>query len=901
MRKYLFLILACTLSVFAWAAERSATEAAEIAAQFLRDQATTQAPGAPAREVALPVLTRTYAKINKEETAYYIFNQGNEQGFIVVSGDDRTEDILMYAEEGHFDPDKINPNMRFWLRHLQEEISAANDSNAISRTTPRKVTTAIAPLLKNKNGKEIAWDQETPYYNLCPTDQLDNTRCLTGCVATAAAQILYKWRYPIKGTGSKTYTWEDYIGGRKKETIYTDLSANFGNTTYDWDNMLPTYANVRATTAQQTAVATLMYHLGVACEMQYGGDQAGGSGAWTDDMAKGLVTYFGYTIEKFVTSYSQRNYEYIRGENVAFSPAEFGVSTATLEKYFNADLEAGRPILMGGEDEDGGHEFVCDGRDANGRFHINWGWEGKNNCYCALTALKPLGTTYDFSTNIDAIIGLQPGKIDSVHVKSVSVSPTNATIKINEKLTLTATVTPADATLPIVDWSSSDPNVAIVNATGVVRGIGQGQTVITATSRDGNKQAAALITVTNEVVAADMFTLVTDASQLKAGDDIIIVATHNNAHYAATKNITTGSTAYMGIEHVEITDNTVFLEDNSAAAIFTLEGNAGGWKLKNSNGYLGATSAKTMAWNDGTQTWTITLNEASYAATIWNATTNYGRILFNYNGGNERFTTYKSTTPVSNDLVLPKIYARSKVTPSIIPVTGVTLGQTSAKMIVNEGIQLYHIVQPATATNKNVTWSSSNTRVAMVNQTGMVTALSEGTTTITITTADGNHTATCLIEVTNSASIRDTIYVTPSEAYAIGVQLAAGEVSDLFYAVTGYVTMPNSSDYTGFWMADMPGDEHTFQGYNCTMPDGYLYMQKGFYVRVFGYLMHYKSQSTGDAYVQIKDGSVIVFDTPSALDDIADSPTPTAKFIRNGRLLFIKGRQMYNALGCPVR
>lgn len=490
MKKTFLLVLLVSLAVGLFAAERTVEDAAAIAAQFTNNQPSLRQAGVAPRTAATMKLAHKCMKKNGTEPAYYVFNQGNDAGFIIVSGDDRTEDVLVYAEQGSFDPEKVNPNFRFWLNRLQEEISFANDDNAVDKVTPRKAVSAIGPLLKNDKGQEITWDQLTPYNNLCPIDEYDNTRSYTGCVATAMAQILYKWRYPEKGTGSKTYTWANANKKTQRET----LTVNFGATTYDWANMLPSYYGKSATTAQKNAVATLMYHLGVACEMEYGGNKAGGSGAFTDMMGDGITKYFGYKADKFITTYSKQKY----GAS-AFEPAEYGVTTAKIEQYFNADLEAGRPIIMGGETSDGaGHEFVCDGRNTSGDFHINWGWEGDGNCYCKLSALKPSGTSYNFSSNIDAMIGLRPAQQEVIAVTGVTVAPTSATLKINGKQQLTATIAPANATDKAVTWKSDNTSVATVSESGLVKAIAQGTATITVTTHDGNKTATATITVTNE-------------------------------------------------------------------------------------------------------------------------------------------------------------------------------------------------------------------------------------------------------------------------------------------------------------------------------------------------------------------------------------------------------------------
>ena len=352
-------------------------------------------------------LAHTCQKATSEDNAFYVFNRADEAGFIIVSADDRTaEDVLGYTEDGSFDADHINPNLRFWLSRYAEEISSIKDNDEAA-AQPRKAVqvTAIPNLLKNAAGTEITWYQEAPYYNYCPIDQRDQTRCLTGCVATATSAIMYKWQYPAKGTGTHSYTWKDCLNNSCSSYKDITVTSNFDTVSFDWANLLPAYEGKSYTTAQAKAVASLMYNVGVAADMQYGGDATGGSGAWTDVMANGLKTYFGYTFDKFITMYSKSDYG-----TAAVTPAEYNVTSSQFTTYFNADLEAGRPILMGGEDtEGGGHEFVCCGRDANNKFYINWGWEGDGNGYYALSSLKP-NSNYNFSTNLDALIGLRPAK-----------------------------------------------------------------------------------------------------------------------------------------------------------------------------------------------------------------------------------------------------------------------------------------------------------------------------------------------------------------------------------------------------------------------------------------------------------------------------------------------------------
>ena len=683
MKKSLFSILVLMLSVMIMAGERNAEEAAQIAARFTNSQPQLRKALKSPRKPAELLLVQTRKKLNSESTAYYVFNQSENSGFVIVSGDDRTDEVLAYSDEGAFNADNINPNFRFWLNHITEVMSAIGDDEVVDKT-PLKATTVIAPLLGN-----TTWEQGEPYNNLCPIDKWDNTRSYTGCVATAAAQIMRKWRWPVVGTGSKTYTWENYTydndGNPRTVLQRVKLSANFGETAYDWDNMLDRYYGVKYTDAQAEAVATLMYHCGVACEMMYGGDKAGGSGSFTELMGEGLEKYFNYRYERFLTTYSKSDYtdngKYPMPDGML---VEWKATTDRFIECFNQDLEAGRPILMGGaSDEAGGHEFVCDGRDANGKFHINWGWEGDGNCYCTLTLLKPQGEKYSFSSTIDALIGLEPidMDIDTVYVTGVSMSPMFLTLKINEKSTLVATVEPENATFKSVTWASSNPEVAEVDAAGRVMGVSAGQTEITATTVDGGFQTRCKVTVTNEILVNTEFTLVSKDSELQDGHQIIIVGIHDSQAQAATLNITSSQTvSYMGTEDVVLNGNAISLSESSNVAVFTLKGNYTStsytWTLVNQEGdTLGANSTKKLMWDGTHNEWTISINGGN--ATI-SPGTNKGRILYNYNNGNPRFTTYLSNTTTS--MLLPQIFSRkTPVIPSAV--TEINAEQTATKLI----------------------------------------------------------------------------------------------------------------------------------------------------------------------------------------------------------------------------
>lgn len=890
MKKFSLIILLLFLipqSSILYAAPRTAQEAAAVAAQFMNTNAV--GPHKAPATAATMQLVHQMPKLASEEPAFYVFNKTDNGGFVIVSADDRTEDIIGYSDEGRIG-ETINPNLAFWLRGVQKAISAINDSTVIHKAP--MATTAIESLLKNKDGKDITWNQETPYYNLCPIDG-DGYRCLTGCVATAAAQVMYKWCYPQKGIGTHSYTWEN--SKRQEKT----LTVDYENTTYDWDNMLPAYYRKSATDVQKTAVATLMYHAGVACEMEYGSE---GSGAYTDAMAAGLVRNFGYHVDKFITTDPSSWYD----NGTSFEPTEYSVSVAKFTEYFNQDLEAGYPIVMGGADtrQRSGHEFVCDGRDLKGYFHINWGWEGSDNGYFSLSSLSVDG--YNFSSQIDAIIGLRPEKIDTVHVTSIAIEPKTATLKINERVTIVPSLQPENATVKTIFWSSSDRNVAQVSASGIVRAIGPGQATITATTKEGGFQATCAITVIDEFVPSDVFELVTDAAELREGDDIIIEATYSSVHYCATNDMHTAKNSnYTDVEQVQIVDEVISLADGSKVAIFKLGIEDGAWTLTNAAGKkLGATAAKKLSLGDGTVTWTLDVKDTY--ATIASTTTEYGRILYNNNNNNPRFSNYTSTT--SATMVLPQIYVRKNSKPvTVVKVTGVELGQSTAQMLVGQEIFLYYSVKPATATNQAVMWTSSNENVVKVDpshtsleddKTCAITALAEGEATVTIKTLDGGFTASCVVTVTEHPVVpTDTIFVLASQAKEIGMALPTGHQTTDFYGVKGFVTVQNTVEYQGFWMDDAPVmSKETFQGFQCQMPEDHLYLKVGEYVCLYGYIMNYNNEKA-----QIKNGFAEVIDTPTSLSPYPSTPLlPTTKIIENGHILFLRGSSKFNVLGVAL-
>ncbi len=475
MKKIFLGLLAIMVSVTLFAAPRTMEEAAQIAAQFTNQQTVKRHLRLAPRSAAEMRLVHKTNKPASEEAALYVFNKPNG-GFVIVSGDDNAVEILGYSDEGSFEATNVPANVAWWLDYYAERVAVAQPAvPGVKKAHKATTGTAIAPLMTSK------WNQGAPYNNLCPIDPADNTRSYTGCVATATAQIMYYYKWPEHGQGSHTYSWKSDAGGSGSESV------NFANATYDWANMKDKHTT-GDTPAQKTAIATLMYHVGVSCNMQYGGDASNGSGAYTSNMRTGLI----------------QNFKYKNTATLVNNQSASAMATA-----FRTELAAGRPILMGGATTNNeGHEFVCDGVDADGYFHINWGWGGTSDGYFALSALDPdqqgaggASSGQGFSHDVEYVKGIEPDS-NPISVTGVTVAPTSATLKIKERLQLTATVAPDNASNKGIVWSTSNANIATVSASGVVIGVAQGTATITATTNDGNKTSTCAVTVTDEVMAA---------------------------------------------------------------------------------------------------------------------------------------------------------------------------------------------------------------------------------------------------------------------------------------------------------------------------------------------------------------------------------------------------------------
>ena len=329
-----------------------AEEAYAIANNFFDSETGRQK--APAGDAPL--------RLAETSEGYYAFTRGSDNGYVIVAADDRvSNNVLGYAFEGTFDPNTMPDAMRWWLSEYERQLSCAETAPVENNRVRAQLPTyaPIAPLITSR------WDQTEPYNLQCPIyngttlPSYSGMQCLTGCVATAWAQIMYYHKWPLQGSGTHSYEWTfngEYLG---------TLSADFSQSTYNWDAMTDTY-NSSSSEESRNAVSQLMSDIGIASEMSYSPIS---SGAISLTSLQGLVEYFGYDVGAALI---QRNY--------------YGLEEWQDSIY--ASLAAGYPVYYGGQNSSAGHAFVCDGYN-NGYFHINWGWSGLSNGYFLLTALDP--------------------------------------------------------------------------------------------------------------------------------------------------------------------------------------------------------------------------------------------------------------------------------------------------------------------------------------------------------------------------------------------------------------------------------------------------------------------------------------------------------------------------------
>lgn len=327
----------------------------------------------PKRVASASSLSSNNLKLQSTIGNLYVFSTG--KGFVLLPNEDSAPALLGYSDSGQLDLE-ANPSLREWMDFYNRQLNYLKSHPETSQALKvnHKTREEISPLLKTE------WNQEYPYNLLCP--KVDGHETVTGCVATAMAQVMKYHNYPEHGKGTHSYLWRP---GEK------ELSFDYDTIPFQW-NLMDNVYNKESSNEARHAVAELMLGCGISVDMHY---EPGGSGAATVTMGESLIEIFGYSKSLWMPNRAYYGYE--EWEDMIYS-----------------DLAEGLPVLYSGAGTDGGHQFVCDGYGSDGYFHFNWGWGGLSNGYFLLTALNPDhlgvgGGAGGFNTSQIATLGVRPG------------------------------------------------------------------------------------------------------------------------------------------------------------------------------------------------------------------------------------------------------------------------------------------------------------------------------------------------------------------------------------------------------------------------------------------------------------------------------------------------------------
>lgn len=279
---------------------------------------------------------------------YYHFTDDASGAFVFIAGSDLMPAVIGYGDHWAND-ESMSPNMLSWLAQVEEAEqyleshpeAAVLQQQALAQSS---TYTPIEPLVP------CHWGQTAPYNSLCPSPT--SRQNAVGCMATALSQIMYSQRWPTQSYGQVTY-----------KTLGVPMTVTFEGLTYNYDLMLDTYKGVEYTEEQKYEVAKLCYYVGAACKMQYGQE----SGTIEFEAIDGMRRHFGMT-------YAALRYRHYYSLN-------------EWNHLLQTQLREGLPVLLTGQSSAGGHAFVIDGLDAQGFYHVNWGWDGQGDGYFDISIL----------------------------------------------------------------------------------------------------------------------------------------------------------------------------------------------------------------------------------------------------------------------------------------------------------------------------------------------------------------------------------------------------------------------------------------------------------------------------------------------------------------------------------
>lgn len=381
MQRILSLTLFLLLSAAMWAAPISQKSAKLAGTRFLQSQGIMKSGD---------TLSFYTSYSDGDIDCFYVFNFGDE-GFILISADDRCTPVLGYSVNGCFNADKLPVNVASWFDGYKDEIFRGIHANAPENPDNAKLWKSLlngsyeAPAGKSNDYLLTStWDQGGGYNKYCPV--MNGQHVVVGCVATAMAQIIRYWQYPKRGFGRHSY----------HHSAYGVQAVDFDTTEYNY-NQMPDRVSWGTPSSQQDMVSRLCYHCGVVVDMEY--QHAGhtsGSGAQTEDVVEGIA-YFGYTDAQCMRR-SDLN------------------DDAQWVSIIRNEIDNRRPIEYSGFSDEYGHAFVLDGYNNSNKFHFNWGWSGSYDGFYTLTTMQ------GFVNNNLMVVNIKPSGWDG-HLTNFLVSP----------------------------------------------------------------------------------------------------------------------------------------------------------------------------------------------------------------------------------------------------------------------------------------------------------------------------------------------------------------------------------------------------------------------------------------------------------------------------------------------
>ena len=764
MKKFLLSLCCLVYAFIVYAGPVSEKQALAKASQFMSGKSF--------------VLSKTSENVKKgpsRSTPYYVFNAEDNAGFVIVSGDDRTKPILGYSENGAFKENELPENVQWWLNYYAKAISSLEDYPAEvgCKSVTATARSTVAPLIKTQ------WDQDSPYNDLCYFDRLG--QCLTGCAATAMAQVVNFYKYPKSVPAIDAYTtWDG--------NYFDALPA----TTLNWKNMT------------DGDIAKLCRYCGQSIEMDYG---PYGSGATAELASLALVKYFGYNKS---THAIYRN---------GYSPDEW-------ENEIYQELAAGYPIIYSGLSiYDNGHTFIVDGYK-DGLYHVNWGWGGWFDTYFVLTVMDSMGPDYPektYSEEQSAIVGVRPTKGGTLDYPLMTISllelPQGEAREVTRGSANDNFYVPVS--LKMDNSANSDDDMA-----------GMGIALY-----KGKEKVENLLQFGASLQRPGLYYYGTYRLYFGAGladgkyriEGVYMDRDHNlhqaqGFGYRYIEAVIKGNkltlTNYPLPGTVKLNKSKVTIQKGKTVTLKatvspSTTGESLTWESSNTKIATVTSAGKVKGLKAGTATITCTSNSTGAQATC-EVTVGYVKldkteVVIN-KGKTTTLTatvspsslTDKSVTWKSSNTKVATVTSKGKVkgvkagtatitctsnatglkTTCEVTVGYVKLDQTEVTVKKGKTVTLKATVYPSSLEDRSVTWESSNTKVAIVSSKGKVKGVKAGTATITCTSNATGLKTTCKVTVTASAGSRsleggDNDEVTEIDEIVVSAVIEPFDVYDL--------------------------------------------------------------------------------------------------------------------------